>query len=389
MLPVASCTQNKPPEKRSHSFCNWYLYDNLGDFSLRIQSGMRLGEMDNGLLALDEVKHQWIRFYINANGELWVSTLDPQIRLQTDNQNNLLHRRLFSGCQLKLPNNDLLLSDHPLTWQPSSRSVVVVKNCPSDKGRPVEEPVPLLSDSNGNKGSFVDKLTAEIKADAILDNHEPEITAAAQEAEIPISANVPKKQPSIGVGLSRTATFAYFCGLIAIGALTYKTMERKTINPTSVQQSDLTAQAKTIASPDQHASKREPEPEVFIESRSIESSRPIGQLSTVMESPNQDLAPDKPDWRLQKAKQRIEQNKIIEPFQDSAVFYLRLLLSVQPENSEALSLLDNCVTKLLGAAKQAFASGNYYEARNLLEEIVSLDPSHLEATALLHQWLKN
>ena len=58
------------------------------------------------------------------------------------------------------------------------------------------------------------------------------------------------------------------------------------------------------------------------------------------------------------------------------------LLQDDPTNQTARMLLDQCAELLIAEAQAAQLQGDYYNARNLLEEVLAFHPNHPVASRL-------
>jgi hypothetical protein len=94
-----------------------------------------------------------------------------------------------------------------------------------------------------------------------------------------------------------------------------------------------------------------------------------------------------PDWRLVRARELLAAGYITYPPRDNAVAYLERLLAVDPNNAEAMALLDECTRQLIQAAVRAHDQGLDYEARNTLEEVLGFNPDNERANRLWREWV--
>jgi len=77
---------------------------------------------------------------------------------------------------------------------------------------------------------------------------------------------------------------------------------------------------------------------------------------------------------------------IVTPIERNAVKTLTEVLTADPQNERALRLMYLCASQLLDQARSAYAAGDYFAARNLVEEVVGFHPELAEARALLESW---
>jgi hypothetical protein len=144
------------PETVSSEPKNWYILDKDGDIAIRIKSGIKLGELTDGTLALaDKTKaHQWIRLYVNADGELWLTVINSHYVLQAKDKVRLHHYQLKAGARIQLPNNQFTISDRPFLCE-ADEMLIRVK---AQQKKRVEKPAESMSKSQLAK----DKLMADI-----------------------------------------------------------------------------------------------------------------------------------------------------------------------------------------------------------------------------------
>jgi hypothetical protein len=105
------------------------------------------------------------------------------------------------------------------------------------------------------------------------------------------------------------------------------------------------------------------------------------------EDPAAPMRASPPDWRLVRARELLAAGYITYPPRDNAVAYLERLLAVDPNNAEAMALLDECTRQLIQAAVRAHDQGLDYEARNTLEEVLGFNPDNERANRLWREWV--
>jgi hypothetical protein len=91
--------------------------------------------------------------------------------------------------------------------------------------------------------------------------------------------------------------------------------------------------------------------------------------------------------RLARARSLLEAGSITFPPDANAVDVLSTILEAHPNDAAALEMLRECAQRLLLDAERAQADGAYFEARNLLEELLSFDPGNREALELWRLWV--
>jgi len=89
------------------------------------------------------------------------------------------------------------------------------------------------------------------------------------------------------------------------------------------------------------------------------------------------------DQLLKTAEERLRQDRLIEPADDSAKYYLSTLRSVNPGNAGLASALQDLGQRLVAKARQAISLGQYDAAHSWLDEAGSVGyPSAESSTAL-------
>lgn len=421
------------------SMRHWYIVDQNGEFTLRINSGLIIGEIDNGTLVLepDVSKHRCLRFYINKKAELWASIVNPRFNLRTNSEQNLIHHELVSGCKLMLPNSTIIISDVP--FMPSASSLFVevtpvqaavkenVKTAP-------EPPIPtissLLSTTTSQPTSLapsvlaakiVDATTARARGHASLAEKTPSLLdiLTAQDEHTKLNAkprlviNAPLPPPA------RPSNNFLFYGIGAtVAAILLTLFITASSNDTHASLAKSVLDEPLLSAEETNT----PNP-VVIEAPTLElistqnnlpefeSTEPVTlQLSvdaqetdlSVAETPSTEEVFDKTkqtpaliseneipsvaDWRLTRATEKMEQGNIISPYGDNAVLYLTSFLLESPNHPEAIPLIKSCAKKLITIAEQQQLSGSTYAARNTLEEVFAFDSSNEEAQALWIKW---
>jgi hypothetical protein len=91
--------------------------------------------------------------------------------------------------------------------------------------------------------------------------------------------------------------------------------------------------------------------------------------------------------RLAQADTRLQQGMVIWPQRDSAVDWIEGVLALEPQNPDALDMLDAAAKMLLTIASDAYEQGFRYDARNLLEEVLRFNPQYKDAQSLWQTWV--
>jgi len=89
-----------------------------------------------------------------------------------------------------------------------------------------------------------------------------------------------------------------------------------------------------------------------------------------------------PDPRLPLARRLLEQEDVITPPGRNAVEVLSEVLYDDPDNEEALQLMQRCADTLVADAQRALFRGDEFAARNLVEDVLAFHPTHGDANAL-------
>ena len=106
---------------------HWYVIDQNGDFTIRINSSLSVSEQEDGLLSLENDSDQcpWLRFQVNSDNKLWVSVLNADYSLYIDEDKTSIQQQLIAGSKIQLPNNSLIISDHPFYYNPAKLLITV------------------------------------------------------------------------------------------------------------------------------------------------------------------------------------------------------------------------------------------------------------------------
>ncbi len=119
------------------------------------------------------------------------------------------------------------------------------------------------------------------------------------------------------------------------------------------------------------------------------ANAPAAPVPGEPERPSQQAAtPAAPaDWRIERAREALEQGRITYPPGNNAVALLDDLLEERPGHPVAMAMLGECTARLIDAAVQAHQAGLDYEARNTLEEVLGFNPDSARARQLWREWV--
>jgi hypothetical protein len=84
---------------------------------------------------------------------------------------------------------------------------------------------------------------------------------------------------------------------------------------------------------------------------------------------------------LERADQRVAENKLVTPPEDSAYEYIQKALQKDPENAKAQALLDGITKTLADQAQQAVSAGKFDEAADLNSQALLVRPDNAELRA--------
>jgi TonB family protein len=87
---------------------------------------------------------------------------------------------------------------------------------------------------------------------------------------------------------------------------------------------------------------------------------------------------------LKNAEERLQQDRLIEPSNDSAKYYLLTLRGLDPNNSRLGPALQDLGTRLVAKARRALALEQYDAARSWLDEAAAVGFASAESNALRH-----
>lgn len=79
---------------------------------------------------------------------------------------------------------------------------------------------------------------------------------------------------------------------------------------------------------------------------------------------------------LSAAKRAIEEDRLVEPAEHSAVDYYRTVLAIDPDNETARAGLESVAEKLLNDAKEAILSGRFADAVDAIDHTRRIAPTH-------------
>jgi TonB family protein len=90
------------------------------------------------------------------------------------------------------------------------------------------------------------------------------------------------------------------------------------------------------------------------------------------------------DRLLKSARERLEQDRLIEPAGDSAKYYLLTLRGIDPTNAAISPLLQDLGTRLVAKGRHSLESQQYEAARAWLEQAAAVGYSSPDAAAASH-----
>ncbi len=138
-----------------------------------------------------------------------------------------------------------------------------------------------------------------------------------------------------------------------------------------IQQSKNSRQPSDIASADPLPARAEVAPAVLTE--------PVDSQLAVYETAV--------SRQLKEVQSLIDRGHIDTPFRDNAVTRIRDVLLQYPDNPDVLAMADQCADRLVEMAQQSYQQARVYDARNNLEEALSIAPGHTAAKNLWQQWV--
>ncbi len=92
---------------------------------------------------------------------------------------------------------------------------------------------------------------------------------------------------------------------------------------------------------------------------------------------------DAADHLLKSARERLQQDRLIAPENDSAMYYFTALRGVDPANAELPPLTQDLGARLAVKARLALSLGQYDAARNWLDQAAAIGYSSPDAAATL------
>ncbi|MFK7913475.1 MAG: hypothetical protein AB8B93_06135 [Pseudomonadales bacterium] len=90
--------------------------------------------------------------------------------------------------------------------------------------------------------------------------------------------------------------------------------------------------------------------------------------------------------RLRLASARLADGQIVAPRGSSASALILSVLAVEPDNREAINLLNASAEVMVTRAEQSYANNNAFGARNTLEEVLAFHPRHGRANERWLEW---
>ncbi|PIE43772.1 MAG: hypothetical protein CSA50_04000 [Gammaproteobacteria bacterium] len=136
------------PEPHSLKPRCWYCSSPDGDSAIRIQNGLKVGELADGTLTLDnkaDDNHQWIEFRLNQSGELSVSVLGGQCRLKVENKLKKTVK-LIPGTLIQLPYNRFYISDSVFGLEQTDLTIKLIEHA-TDTELPNSPTLPYVTNN--------------------------------------------------------------------------------------------------------------------------------------------------------------------------------------------------------------------------------------------------
>jgi len=116
--------------------------------------------------------------------------------------------------------------------------------------------------------------------------------------------------------------------------------------------------------------------------KGIAAASNVNNLLTLLSTTRQQVEQDTKTQLLATAEQRLQQDHLNEPANDSAEFYLSTLRKIDPANPGLASATQDLGNRLLAKAHRAFAQKQDVAAKNLLEEAAAVGFSSTDAAEL-------
>ncbi|TNF89741.1 MAG: hypothetical protein EP301_02455 [Gammaproteobacteria bacterium] len=415
---------------------------------LKLAQDLMIGEDERGQTVLSPAREDALLRITSKNGCLTLQAMAMDWTFSEDGGLSLQHLTFVEGLTLKLsfPSSSLILTPD---FQAAARARVdrEIHLMPTDSPTlaliRVDEPVTLIEQQLlpspeavsvaplAPEDLEIEEATVQaLAADALnhWDHQVPDEQAERQqtpEPEMPVPVTAPAAQPEttpaifeeVAPEVSAQAlarkTHRPLAGLIAAAALlapmylflvdghklgidfpltNYLPLETAAV-PTSnsaVQASPAPAHADTAMTAESVSSTLEPLP----------AAMPVGQEASVpIETSLRSWPDEQPSTEaaqqqlliaslLAEAKAFYNAGLIVTPTEANAVSHLTQVLGMDPTNEEGLRLMYMSAVTLIKEAEAAYAAGDNYLARNLVEDVLGFHPEFDDARALLDSWTR-
>jgi TonB family protein len=110
----------------------------------------------------------------------------------------------------------------------------------------------------------------------------------------------------------------------------------------------------------------------------------IDHLQQLLNAARRQADADAWNQLLKSAQERLQQDRLIEPANDSAKYYLSTLRGLDPSNAGLTAATQDLGARLVGKGRRALNLQQYDAARNWLDEAASIGYSSADAAAALH-----
>ncbi len=363
----------------------WFVSSPDGSSAIRIVPGLRIGETDIGVIALNDpmAGRQLIRFDVTAADGTWLELMSADHKMVTRDGASIRRERVSPGLLVVLPSNRLVISPGIAGCEPNGSSVEVMA---AAVPAPAE---PIRTSKRRPRPAATRRLRLLIVVAVML-------SAAAALVRYP--------------GLQKAASTGY--AMTEDVVRTFMAESLRGWTPTPVE---APASASSPARRSQEPSASDPpvadvtdavEPTGHpVVVWALDPVDPAGALE-VLAAPDDAQAPgvpeasavssvpvpqtaeaEAPDRRLARARRLLSDGFIVSPPRRNAVAVLGSLLTDQPANAAGLALLGECADLLVAQAVDAKQRGEDFEARNTLEEVLSFSPGHQRALRLQRRWI--
>ena len=118
--------------------------------------------------------------------------------------------------------------------------------------------------------------------------------------------------------------------------------------------------------------------------KGIAAATNIEAVETLLAAARRQADADAWSRLLKNAAERLQQDRLIEPANDNAKYYLLTLRSLDPGNAGLVPAMQDLGSRLLAKARRALASGQYDAARSWMDEAGAIGFTSPEANSVLH-----